>query len=84
MKQPLKMNEVLIRDLGISTGKDLMKIRVKRIHAILFGLRQATDQEGAVIAAAVALIIDTDMMKHPSMAKDRKQLEDLMQEDFEL
>jgi hypothetical protein len=61
-----------------------MKLRVKRIHAILYGLRQATDQEAAVIAAAVALIIDTDMMKHPSMAKDRKQLEDLLQEDFEL
>ena len=61
-----------------------MKIRVKQIHAILYGLRQATDQEGATIAAAVALILDSDMMKHPSMAKERKQLEDLLQEDFEL
>jgi len=61
-----------------------MKIKIKRIHAILCGLRQATDQEAATIAAAVALIVDTDMMKHPSMAKERKQLEDLLQEDFEL
>jgi hypothetical protein len=61
-----------------------MKIKIKRIHAILYGLRQATDQEGATIAAAVALIVDSDMMKHPSMAKERKQLEDLLQEDFEL
>jgi hypothetical protein len=80
----LKIGEVLIRDLGMSIGKDLMRIRIKRIHAILFGLRQATDREGATIAAAVALIVDSDMMKHPSMAKERKTLEDLLQEDFEL
>ena len=61
-----------------------MKIRVKRIHAILCGLQKATDQEAATIAAAIALIVDTEMMKHPLMAKEKKQLEDLLQEDFEL
>ena len=61
-----------------------MKLKIKRIHAILYGLRKATDQEGATIAAAVALMVDSDLMKHPSMAKEKKQLEDLLQEDFEL
>ena len=65
-------------------NESFMKIRIRQIHAILFGLRQATDQESAAIAAAVANILDTDMMKYPTMAKERKQLEDLLQKDFEL
>ena len=61
-----------------------MKLRIKRIHAILYGLRKATDAEGATIAAAVALMAESPMFNNPVMAKEKKQLEDLLQEDFEL